>query len=185
MSRIYIAVILSLITALGIAAWHSSRLQEDNKNLSTTIGTQAQFIAQQTQTIHDIEKDKADLLAQYNNAQAVIESNRIDNLELNNNNRLLKRKLEDIEHENQTITDYVNDIVDHDIVKLLPLPPCRSGDNTKSGLCEDSEGAIGGNTRAIYRTRSIINYAIDCSTAIRSCNLDKRSISEFQGRISD
>jgi len=179
MTKVFAATVLIFITVIGLMYWQMSRLETKLTNQAETIGVQAQYMAQQTQTITDIENDKRQLNKQREASERALTENRKTNQELRKTDKLLRTEIDRLKYENSKINDYLDVVVSNDIIRLFRQSP-QNSDCNQDSVCNASPSSNDANASTVYYTNeSIVFYVLDLETALDSCNADKASLRLF------
>lgn len=174
MAKALAVVVLIASTVIGLMAWNQSRMEKKMTDQIETIGIQAQFMAQQTQTITDIERDKAQLSAQQAASESVLGERLRTEQKSRHTEKLLRIEIGKLKHENAKLNDYLNIRLDPAIVQLFRQPP-ENSDCDKGAVCDAPTGTHDANAFAVYTNESLVHYILDLESAIDSCNADKAS----------
>jgi len=174
MAKVFAGVVLFFITVIGLMYLDRTRMEKKMTDQIETIGIQAQFMAQQTQTITDIERDKAQLNAQQAASERVLAERLRTEQKSRHTEKLLRIEIGKLKHENAKLNDYLNIRLDPAIVQLFRQPP-ENSDCDKGAVCDAPSGAHDANAFAVYTNESLVFYILDLESAIDSCNADKAS----------
>ena len=183
-----IKLIIGVATLLLIAGLLSALLylkKENDKHLEN-IGHLEADISQYKQSIKEQEQENEKLRKRNTivNDELVTHRKTIINLESRNQNQ--KYEIGRLKNENAEINDYLNAIVDIDIIRLFRKNPNETYHYNENGICGDTRSVANGNACAVYKTESIVNYALDLEKALDSCNADKAAARDIQeGFISE
>lgn len=180
-AQIKIAIVVAFVVFIGLLFWRIHALEGDKAQLTEKVGSLSIQVNQHKQTIADQETEIARMREQKAIDDQIMAGNRQAIHALRRQNSQQKSEIGDLKRDNQETFDYLNTVVDSAIIRLFNVPASNDNEN---GIRDSPDGVNDGHPDAIYRTESIIVYALDLQTALKSCNEDKASLREWAESIN-